>query len=60
MIANLPAEALNVASKMSNLGLQTSKMTFQTDENTAIFEGAAVIAAGILNKTIYGHKQNCT
>ena len=32
-----------------HLGLHTSKMASKTDEDTAIFEGAAVIAAGLLN-----------
>ena len=38
-----------MASKTSNLDLRTSKLASPTDEDTAIFEGAAVIAAGILN-----------
>ena len=32
-----------------DLGLHTSKMASKSDEDTAIFEGAAVIAAGNLN-----------
>ena len=41
-----------MASKTSNLDLRTSKLASPTDEDTAIFEGAAVIAAGILNIAI--------